>query len=127
MQSPSSPEVSLVSTPRGKAALVGLTAINIVIQLVIAGLVKFSTSYALHEILVIGAVYVAVLALNVGRFVVWGIIHKRYPLGIAYASSALLFPSIVALSYYYGEPVTVQHLVGVALVVLGVVSLVREA
>ena len=120
-------EPSSWSTPRGKLTLIGLTFINIVIQLVIAGIVKYSTTQSLAAVLVIAGVYVVVLALNVGRFVVWGIIHKRYPLGIAYASSALLFPSIVALSYYYGEPVTWQHLLGVAMVVIGVVSLVREA
>jgi multidrug transporter EmrE-like cation transporter len=120
-------EPSSWSTPRGKFTLIGLTFINIVIQLVIAGIVKYSTTQSLTAVLVLAAVYAVVLALNVGRFVVWGIIHKRYPLGIAYASSALLFPSIVALSYYYGEPVTVQHLLGVAMVVIGVVSLVREA
>lgn len=111
--------------PRRTLTLIGLTTINIVIQLVIAAVVKYSTIHTHLWVLV--AVYVVVLALNVGRFVVWGIIHKHFPIGIAYASSALLFPAIVLMSYLYGEPVAWHHVLGVVLVMGGVVALVRDA
>ena len=96
------------STPvaRGGWMLIGLTSINIVIQLIVAGIVKYSTQVAWTTLWVMALIYAVVLLLNGVRFVVWGVIHQRYPLGIAYASSALLFPCIVALSAYYGEPVT---------------------
>lgn len=107
-------------------ALIGLTSINIAIQLVIAGIVKYSTQVTLTTLWLLALIYVVVLTLNVVRFVVWGVIHQRYPLGIAYASSALLFPCIVALSAYYGEPVTWRNIAGVVLVMIGVVALVRD-
>ncbi len=111
--------------PQRMRALVGLTTINIVIQLTIAAVVKYSTTQTYLWVLV--AMYGVVLALNVGRFVVWGIIHKHFPIGIAYASSALLFPAIVLMSYLYGEPVAWHHVLGVVLVMGGVVALVRDA
>lgn len=112
--------------PRGGWMLIGLTSINIVIQLIVAGVVKYSTQVAWTTLWVMILIYAVVLLLNVVRFVVWGVIHQRYPLGIAYASSALLFPCIVVLSAYYGEPVTWRNMVGVVLVMVGVIALVRD-
>ncbi|MFN9112836.1 MAG: hypothetical protein ACK5XN_22455 [Bacteroidota bacterium] len=106
--------------------LIGLTGINIAVQLINAAIIKESTALTSAEWVWLLVVYVVVLAFNGVRFVVWGIIHKRYPIGVAYASTALLFPAIVTMSYLYGEPVTVKHLIGVALVMIGVVSLVRQ-
>jgi drug/metabolite transporter (DMT)-like permease len=116
------------STPvaRGGWMLIGLTSINIVIQLIVAGIVKYSTQVAWTTLWVMALIYAVVLLLNGVRFVVWGVIHQRYPLGIAYASSALLFPCIVALSAYYGEPVTWRNIAGVVLVMVGVIALVRD-
>ena len=112
--------------PRGGWMLIGLTSINIVIQLIVAGVVKYSTQVAWTTLWVMILIYAVVLLLNVVRVVVWGVIHQRYPLGIAYASSALLFPCIVVLSAYYGEPVTWRNMVGVVLVMVGVIALVRD-
>lgn len=106
--------------------LIGLTGINIAVQLINAAIIKESTVLMSAEWMWLLAVYIVVLGFNGVRFVVWGIIHKRYPIGVAYASTALLFPAIVTMAYLYGEPVTVKHLVGVALVMIGVVSLVRQ-
>ena len=106
--------------------LIGLTGINIAVQLINAAIIKESTALTSAEWVWMLVVYVVVLGFNGVRFVVWGIIHKRYPIGVAYASTALLFPAIVTMSYLYGEPVTVKHLIGVALVMIGVVSLVRQ-
>lgn len=106
--------------------MIGLTAINIAVQLINAAIIKESTVLTSAEWVWLFLVYVVVLGFNGVRFVVWGIIHRRYPIGVAYASTALLFPAIVTLSYIYGEPVTLKHLVGVFLVMIGVVSLVRQ-
>lgn len=113
-----------MESTRRTLTLVGLTTVNIVIQLVIAACVKYSTGHT--ALWVLAGIYAVVLALNGGRFVVWGIIHRNFPLGIAYASSALLFPAILAMSYAYGEPLTWRNVVGVCLVMVGVVALVRD-
>lgn len=114
------------SAQRRMWTLIGLTAINIAVQLINAAIIKESTVLTGNQWLWLLLVYVVVLGFNGVRFVVWGIIHKRYPIGVAYASTALLFPAIVTMSYLYGEPVTVKHLIGVVLVMIGVVSLVRQ-
>lgn len=115
------------SNQRRMWTLIGLTMINIAVQLVNAAVIKEATVLTSDQWVWLLVVYVVVLVFNVVRFVVWGIIHKHYPIGIAYASTALLFPAIVVMSYFYGEPVTVKHLIGVTFVMIGVVSLVRQA
>ena len=115
-----------IPVPRGGWMLIGLTSVNIVVQLIVAGIVKYSTQVSWTTLWVMTLIYAVVLLLNGVRFVVWGVIHRHYPLGIAYASSALLFPCIVALSAYYGEPVTWRNIAGVVLVMIGVLALVRD-
>lgn len=114
------------SAQRRMWILIGLTIINIAVQLINAAIIKEATVLTSNDWVWLMVVYVVVLAFNGIRFVIWGVIHKRYPIGVAYASTALLFPAIVALSYFYGEPVTVKHLIGAALVMIGVVALVRQ-
>jgi multidrug transporter EmrE-like cation transporter len=105
----------------------GLTLINTVIQIGTMSFIKFSTTVGTHELVVLAGYYAVILALNLGRFVVWGRIHREFPLGIAYGTSAVIFPCIVALSVYYGEGFSWRQLVGVVLVMVGVVALMRDA
>ena len=106
--------------------LIGLTGINIIVQLITAAIIKESTVLTSAEWLFLVLAYLAVLGFNGVRFVVWGVIHRQFPIGVAYASTALLFPAIVFMAYLYGETVTVKHVIGVLLVMIGVVSLVRQ-
>ncbi|MBM4414357.1 MAG: hypothetical protein FJ040_13045 [Chloroflexi bacterium] len=106
--------------------LIGLTGINIIVQLITAAIIKESTVLTAAEWLLLVFAYLAVLGFNGVRFVVWGVIHRQFPIGVAYASTALLFPAIVFMAYLYGEPVTLKHIVGVLLVMIGVISLVRK-
>jgi multidrug transporter EmrE-like cation transporter len=106
--------------------LAGLTLVNTFVQIATMSLIKYSTAVEETQYIVLFGFYVAILAFNVGRFVVWGRIHREFPLGIAYASSAIIFPCIVLLSIVYGEPFMWHQLVGVALVMTGVVALMRD-
>ncbi|MFM2032779.1 MAG: hypothetical protein RLZZ297_1544 [Chloroflexota bacterium] len=106
--------------------LAGLTLINTVIQIGTMSFVKISTGVDTTQYLWMLGLYAVILALNVGRFVVWGRIHRDYPLGIAYGTSAVIFPCIVALSIAYGEPFAWHQLIGVGLVMVGVVALMRD-
>lgn len=58
------------SVPRGGWMLIGLTSINIVIQLIVAGIVKYSTQVAWTMLWVMALIYAVVLLLNGVRFVV---------------------------------------------------------
>ena len=112
--------------PGRSVRLAGLTLINTVIQIITMSLIKYSTAIERTQYVVLLAFYGAILVFNLVRFVVWGQIHREFPLGIAYASSAIIFPCIVLLSIYYGEPFTWHQLLGVALVMTGVVALMRD-
>lgn len=112
--------------PKRTLRLAGLTLVNTFVQIATMSLIKYSTAVAQTEYVVLFAFYVAILAFNLGRFVVWGRIHREFPLGIAYASSAVIFPCIVLLSIVYGEPFAWHQLVGVAFVMTGVVALMRD-
>ena len=56
--------------PRGGWMLIGLTSINIVIQLIVAGIVKYSTQVSWTTLWVMALIYAVVLLLNGVRFVV---------------------------------------------------------
>ncbi len=112
--------------PGRSVRLAGLTLINTVIQIVTMSLMKYSTAIERTQYVALIAFYGAILVFNLVRFVVWGKIHREFPLGIAYASSAILFPCIVLLSIYYGEPFAWHQLLGVGLVMTGVVALMRD-
>lgn len=103
-----------------------LTLINTLIQIGTMSFIKFSTRVDKTQFVLLMGFYAVILVLNLGRFVVWGRIHREFPLGIAYGTSAVIFPCIVALSVYYGEPFDWRQLVGVVLVMVGVVALMRD-
>ena len=113
--------------PTRSLRLAGLTLINTLIQIATMSLIKYSTAVDHTQYLILILFYGAILVFNLGRFVVWGRIHREFPLGIAYASSAIIFPCIVGLSISYGEPFAWHQLLGVGLVMTGVVALMRDA
>jgi multidrug transporter EmrE-like cation transporter len=106
------------------ALLLGLVLCNIALQLVSAVLVKYSTGIPLTDWIALGLVLALILALNFSRFVVWGQMHKRYPLSVAYPATALFFPCLVVLAWAMGEQVRMPQVAGATLVTAGVLALV---
>jgi drug/metabolite transporter (DMT)-like permease len=100
--------------------LLSFVAGNVLLQLFAAKLVKDAASIPYSRTLTLGALLALVLALSAGRFWIWGEMHKRYPLSLAYPASALFFPLVVVLAWAYGEKVTTMNIVGAALVTMGV-------
>ncbi len=101
--------------------LVGLTMVNVLMQLGSAFLLKIAPAPGRGTVILVAAILCGVLALNVARFVVWGAIHKRYPLSKAYPLSAIFFPCVVMLAWLTGEDVGFPQIVGAGLVMAGVV------
>jgi drug/metabolite transporter (DMT)-like permease len=64
-----------------------------------------------------------VITLNLGRFMIWGYIHKRYPLSFSYPINSLFFPAILIMGYYYGESINIPQILGCILITSGVVVL----
>ena len=70
-------------------------------------------------VIVIGTV----VGVNGCRFLLWGYIHKHYPLSFSYPLNSLFFPSILIMAYYYGESVNMSQILGVVLITFGVAVL----
>lgn len=106
---------------RATALLVAFVVGNVFLQLLAAKLIKDASALPPSRMLAMAFLLGIVLVLAAARFVVWGEMHKRYPLSLAYPASALFFPLVVALAWFYGEAVTRMNLAGAALVTAGVV------
>jgi drug/metabolite transporter (DMT)-like permease len=106
-----------------------LRAVFLVLGSVMLGLMSayFLKEAALRQymslsmlVLIVGMV----AAVNGVRFLLWGYIHKHYPLSFSYPLSSLFFPSILVMGYYYGDPVDINQILGAILVTAGVAMMV---
>ena len=61
-----------------------------------------------------------VVFLNGFRFVIWGIAHSRYPLSMTFPLTSLFFPLLLAVSYFYGDPLPWTKWLGTGLITAGV-------
>lgn len=61
------------------------------------------------------------------RFILWGIVHKNYPLSLSYPLSSLFFPCILFMGYFYGEDITSMKLLAVVMIGCGVGLLTYES
>lgn len=103
--------------------LLALVALNIGLQLVNAALIKFAAGLSAGQLGWIAGVLALVTGLSVGRFVVWGAMHKRFPVSVAYPATALFFPCLVAVAAAFGEPVSATQITGAGIVTMGVLLL----
>ncbi len=61
-----------------------------------------------------------VLAINFGKFIVWGIIYKKYDLSEAYPLVSLFFPLIYGVAIFTGESdLTLNKSIGVLFILIG--------
>lgn len=112
--------------PGGRAMLAGLTLLNVCMQLASALLLKLAPPYAPRHAPLLAVLMAGVLALNVARFVLWGALHRRFPISLAYPASALFFPGILAMAWWFDERVGPAQLAGAALVLAGVGLLLSD-
>lgn len=103
--------------------LVLLVAGGVCLQLCSAAALKVATNVQNPWTLTVAIFLALVLALNIGRFVLWNAIHERYPISVSYPASALFFPLVVMLALLMGEAVTLPQIGGAALVGLGILML----
>ncbi|MEO8186383.1 MAG: hypothetical protein ABI580_03355 [Burkholderiaceae bacterium] len=100
--------------------LLTLTLLNIVLQISSAALIKVAAILSHPGLTQIAMLLALVFSLNMGRFMVWNAIHKRYPVSLAYPVSALFFPAVVGLAWFMDEPIGVWQVVGTFMVMAGV-------
>ena len=102
----------------GSAMLVALVLSTVVIQLVVAALLKeLAMRHATPTWVVV--VLGAAVALNALRFLVWGYTHRHFPLSRSYPLTALFFPCILLVSAWYGEAIGVAQVAGVGVIMAG--------
>jgi drug/metabolite transporter (DMT)-like permease len=109
--------------PRARASrltLLLLVAGNLGLQLAAVRLIKEASLLPPSRLLAIGVLMAGALTFAFGRFLLWGAMHKRFPLSVAYPVNALIFPLIVLMAWTYGEAVSVPQALGAALVTSGV-------
>lgn len=108
------------------ALLLGLVGLNIALQLVNASLIKYASRLSAAQLIMVGVVLAVVALLSIGRFVVWGALHKRFPMSLTYPATALFFPCLVGVAAAFGEHVSTPQWIGACLVTGGVVLLLRS-
>lgn len=113
MSKPEHSEINLKTT-----LIVALTvAINLFAAWILDDAANVGTTFSLVSLVIIAVV----IALNIGRFALWGWIHKRINLAKSYPLTALFFPLVAVLSYFRGEYINLTQWVGIALITIGVV------
>lgn len=97
---------------------------TVLLGIVSAVLLKEAASQHYQSWLTMGLIFLGVLFVNGLRFVLWGMVHRRYQLSLTYPLNSIFFPLIFCVGhFYYGETVTLQKIVGTFLIVGGVVAL----
>lgn len=67
------------------------------------------------------AIIGTVVLLNVLRFFLWSVIHKRYDISKSYPLIAIAFPIMLVISVYQGETsFSVQNILGSGLIIFGI-------
>jgi drug/metabolite transporter (DMT)-like permease len=122
------PATSAVPPPRRRTGLLlALVTLNIGLQLVNAALIKYASRLTTSQLAGVTLVLTLVVILSFARFVVWGGMHKRFPVSVAYPATALFFPCLVAVAAAFGEHVSAVQVAGACLVTSGVIMLLWGA
>jgi drug/metabolite transporter (DMT)-like permease len=103
--------------------LLGLVGLNIALQLINASLIKYASQLPATRLVLVVVVLGLVATLSMSRFVVWGALHKHFPVSLTYPSTALFFPCLVGIAAAYGERVSTPQWLGACLVASGVMLL----
>lgn len=107
------------------------TALWLVLLTVVLGLISalmlkkaaLTVSLAASQLLLL---ILVVAALNGGRFLIWGYLHKHYPLSYSYPLNSLFFPAILVMGYCFGERLELTQFIGVILITAGIAILSYE-
>ncbi len=65
-------------------------------------------------------IFAMVLSNNMIKLVLWGIVHKRYPLNVSYSLLSLYYPIIYIISVLMQETIlSIQKVISIAFIVVG--------
>lgn len=101
-----------------------LVIIAVILSVISAILLKEATSFKYSVIPGKITIVFSVLIINIARLFLWSAIHKRYQLSYSYPLSSVFFPVILVVSFYYGDQIGFNEIMGTGLITLGVVLLI---
>lgn len=99
-----------------------LVSATVLLQLAAAWVLGRAASHQTTLLLGILAVGLAI-GLNLMRFAIWGYAHRHFPLSHTYPLTALFFPCVLALSYFNGDAVTSEQVIGTLLITFGALAM----
>ncbi len=68
------------------------------------------------------AMILAALSLNISKFLIWGLIHRRYRISRSYVLTAIFFPLVFLLGIVSGDThFSFSKFTGVILIVIGII------
>jgi multidrug transporter EmrE-like cation transporter len=103
----------------------GMVLITVLLGIISATALK--TASMQEAPLWVTILFVTAIAANFARFIIWGWVHKRYPVSASYPLASIFFPIILAVGhFFYGDPLNYWKIAGAILIMLGVGLLVRE-
>lgn len=105
---------------RNQLLPVGIVMFAVLLNILSAIILKTLANKSHYTIMLLSAGIVAAGGLNGLRFIVWGFLHKHYPLSISYPLSSLFYPMMLVVSASYGEPVNPNQILGTVLITIGV-------
>lgn len=108
-----------MSSLADRAGPLVFVAATVVLQLLAAFVLDVAASASAIGIAALGAVAIAI-GLHGVRFMLWGHVHKHYPLSHSYPLTALFFPFVLVISHLRGDHVDWYQLVGTLVITLGV-------
>lgn len=103
------------------SSIIALIAAFVVVSLNLVGayVLKHAATFETISLLALFLVGV-VISVNIGRFLLWGWMHRRIDLSKSYPLTAIFFPLVALLSVYNGENIRPIQWVGIAFITLGV-------
>ncbi|HEY1772879.1 MAG TPA: hypothetical protein VGM47_04195 [Gammaproteobacteria bacterium] len=103
----------------GNKAL-GMVTLTVLLQLVAAALLKRAAVVAPMGLLLPAFLIGVTLGIHGLRFLLWGYVHKRWPLSHTYPMTAVFFPLVIIMAAAYGEPIHLNQALGGLLIAGGV-------
>lgn len=100
--------------------VLGMVTLTVLLQLGAAALLKQAALVAPQGLLIPAALIGVALAIHALRFLLWGYVHRRWPLSHTYPMTAIFFPLIIVMAVFYGEPIHANQVLGGLLIAGGV-------
>jgi len=95
----------------------GTVLINLFAAWILSKAAGLGSTINIVALLLLGVV----IALNIGRFLLWGWIHRRINLSKSYPLTAMFFPAVAFLSFLQGETIEPIQWLGICLITIGVI------